>query len=75
VLCGRPHALACCDALNVRAQRDLKLGKLSSDAYTQQALEILTALKKLGETVPTPRHSCIIVHHPAIGLNEDASVS
>jgi hypothetical protein len=32
-------------------KRDLKLGKLSSDAYTQQALEILTALKKLGETL------------------------
>jgi hypothetical protein len=30
-------------------KRDLKLGKLSTDAYTQQALEILTALKKLGE--------------------------
>jgi hypothetical protein len=34
-------------------QRDLKLGKLSTDAYTQQALEILTALKKLGEPVPS----------------------
>jgi len=32
-------------------KRDLKLGKLSPDAYTQQALEILTALKKLGETL------------------------
>ncbi|ELR13295.1 leucine zipper and CTNNBIP1 domain containing, putative [Acanthamoeba castellanii str. Neff] len=47
------------DALKARAPllpllaglRDLKLGKLSSDAYTQQALEILTALKKLGETL------------------------
>lgn len=30
-------------------QRDLKTGHLSQAAYTQQAVEILTALKKLGE--------------------------
>ncbi|XP_029196650.2 protein LZIC-like isoform X1 [Acropora millepora] len=30
-------------------QRDLKTGHLSQTAYTQQAVEILTALKKLGE--------------------------
>ena len=33
-------------------QRDLKTGHLSQAAYTQQAVEILTALKKLGEQVP-----------------------
>ena len=32
-------------------QRDLKTGHLSQAAYTQQAVEILTALKKLGEQV------------------------
>ncbi len=32
----------------------MKLGKLSGDAYTQQATEILTALKKLGEPVIPP---------------------
>ena len=32
-------------------QRDLKTGHLSQTAYTQQAVEILTALKKLGEQV------------------------
>ena len=32
-------------------QRDLKTGHLSNGAYTQQAVEILTALKKLGEQV------------------------
>ena len=32
-------------------QRDTNLGKLSQDAYSQQAVEILMALKKLGETV------------------------
>ncbi|KAJ8021912.1 Protein LZIC [Holothuria leucospilota] len=30
-------------------QRDFKVGKLSEETYTQQAVEILTALKKLGE--------------------------
>jgi len=32
-------------------KRDLKLGKMSTEDYTQQAIEILTALKKLGETL------------------------
>eukprot|EP01120_Amphizonella_sp_Union-15-10_P013032 TRINITY_DN5974_c0_g1_i1.p1 TRINITY_DN5974_c0_g1~~TRINITY_DN5974_c0_g1_i1.p1 ORF type:complete len:186 (-),score=53.76 TRINITY_DN5974_c0_g1_i1:67-624(-) len=32
-------------------QRDVKLGKMSQPAYQQQAIEILTALKKLGETL------------------------
>ena len=30
-------------------ERDKKVGKLSADTATQQTLEILTALKKLGE--------------------------
>lgn len=30
-------------------QRDVKVGKLSQDVYTQQAVEILAALRKLGE--------------------------
>lgn len=32
-------------------QRDLKTGHLSQAVYTQQAVEILTALRKLGEQV------------------------
>ena len=32
-------------------QRDLKVGKLPQNAYNQQAVEILTALRKLGEKV------------------------
>lgn len=32
-------------------QRDQNLGKISQDAYSQQAVEILAALKKLGETL------------------------
>jgi len=30
-------------------QRDFKLGKISRDAFVQQAVEILSALKELGE--------------------------
>ena len=32
-------------------QRDKKLGKISKAAATEQALEILTALRKLGDTL------------------------
>ena len=32
-----------------QVERDRKVGKLSADTATQQTLEILTALKKLGE--------------------------
>ena len=32
-------------------QRDKKVGKLSEDVYNQQAVEILAALRKLGEKV------------------------
>ena len=32
-------------------KRDLKLNKLSQDMYNRQAVEILTALKKMGETL------------------------
>ena len=31
--------------------RDLMVGKLERDLYTQQKVEILTALRKLGEKV------------------------
>jgi hypothetical protein len=34
-------------------QRDSKLGKVSQDQFIQQQLEILVALKKLGEPVRT----------------------
>lgn len=32
-------------------QRDVKVGKMSDDVYTAQAVEILAALRKLGEKV------------------------
>lgn len=31
--------------------RDVMVGKLSRDEYTQQKMEVLTALRKLGEKV------------------------
>lgn len=37
--------------LDPQMQRDLKTGHLSQAVYTQQAVEILTALRKLGEQV------------------------
>eukprot|EP01121_Diplochlamys_sp_Union-15-3_P013893 TRINITY_DN4376_c0_g1_i1.p1 TRINITY_DN4376_c0_g1~~TRINITY_DN4376_c0_g1_i1.p1 ORF type:complete len:190 (-),score=52.61 TRINITY_DN4376_c0_g1_i1:27-596(-) len=43
-------------------QRDVKLGKVSQSAYQQQAIEILTALKKLGETV-TPEEQNYLSSH------------
>ena len=36
-------------------QRDVKTGHISEDVYTQQAVEMLTALKKLGENVSTEK--------------------
>lgn len=35
----------------VQMDRDVMVGKLSRDVYTQQKMEILTALRKLGEKV------------------------
>jgi hypothetical protein len=35
----------------IALQRDVKLGKVSQETYTQQAVEILAALRKLGESV------------------------
>lgn len=37
--------------ITAQMQRDLKVGKLSEDIYTQQAVEMLAALRKLGEKV------------------------
>ena len=41
------------DFLNIflQMQRDVKVGKMSDDVYTAQAVEILAALRKLGEKV------------------------
>mmetsp|Transcript_5464 Transcript_5464/g.5949 ORF Transcript_5464/g.5949 Transcript_5464/m.5949 type:complete len:189 (-) Transcript_5464:32-598(-) len=46
-------------------QRDQKLGKLSGDAYQQQAVEILAALKKLGEKLTTQEQAYLSSHMTA----------
>lgn len=38
-------------ASSLQMDRDLMVGKLARDLYTQQKVEILTALRKLGEKV------------------------
>lgn len=40
-----------CPDAPVPAQRDKKLGKITKAAATQQAIEILAALQKLGDEV------------------------
>ena len=37
--------------LLAQMERDVKMGRISQDIYTQQSIEILTALRKLGEKV------------------------
>ena len=41
--------------LYFQLQRDVKVGRISEDVYTQQGVEILSALRKLGEKVGTMR--------------------
>lgn len=40
-----------CVSTFVQMDRDVMVGKLLRDVYTQQKMEILTALRKLGEKV------------------------
>jgi hypothetical protein len=48
--------------------RDVMVGKLSKDVYTQQKVEILTALRKLGEKVKGPLYQCTVIPS-SYGLN------
>ncbi len=47
-------------------QRDTKVGKLSEDVYNQQAVEILAALRKLGEKVSS--HIAMELPYPNMTL-------
>lgn len=49
-----------CVSRFVQMDRDVIVGKLLRDVYTQQKMEILTALRKLGEKVMVT-HSYIAV--------------
>ncbi|XP_020630552.1 protein LZIC-like [Orbicella faveolata] len=55
-------------------QRDLKTGHLSQAAYTQQAVEILTALKKLGEQL-TPQEAEFLAVNTNAALSSFEKVS
>ena len=50
-ICLMHDFLLVCSLSVLQLQRDSNLGKISQDAYSQQAVEILTALRKLGESV------------------------
>lgn len=43
--------------------RDVMVGKLSRDVYTQQKMEILTALRKLGEKVRNAHSKDVLFSH------------
>ncbi|XP_038075267.1 protein LZIC-like [Patiria miniata] len=55
-------------------ERDGKVGKLSHDSYTQQKVEILTALRKLGEKL-TPAESEFLASNSSQALNEFEKVT
>lgn len=55
-------------------RRDEKVGKLSSDVATQQSVEILTALKKLGESL-TPEEESYLQSNSSASLKQFEQVS
>lgn len=55
-------------------RRDEKVGKLSGDVATQQCVEILTALKKLGESL-TPEEESYLQSNSSASLKQFEQVS
>merc|ERR1712232_519905 len=55
-------------------QTNLKLGKISKADYTQQAVEILTALKKLGEQI-SAQEEHFLAEHKSQAMSEFDKVS
>lgn len=55
-------------------RRDEKVGKLSGDLSTQQSVEILTALKKLGESL-TPEEESYLQSNSSASLKQFEQVS
>jgi len=51
-----------CAGVSVQLQRDVKIDKLASDVYIEQSLEILAALRKLGETL-RPEEDAFLASH------------
>ena len=58
----------------MQINRDVKIGKLSSDAATSQSVEILTALKKLGEEL-TPEEEMYLQSNSSASLKEFEQVT
>jgi len=46
----------------VQLQRDVKIDKLSHDSYVEQSLEILAALRKLGDTLQPDEDAFLASH-------------
>lgn len=57
---------------SVQMDRDVIVGKLSRDVYTQQKMEILTALRKLGEKVRIARCRYVMFYFFFHGLMDDS---
>ncbi len=58
----------------VSLQTNVKLGKISQDAYTQQTVEILSALKKLGEQL-TQDQEAFLTQHRTKAMSDFESVA
>jgi hypothetical protein len=59
---------------NLQVQRDAKIDKLSQDSYIEQAVEILTALKKLGDTLRAEEEA-FLQSHASDSLRQFEAVS
>ncbi|XP_072043729.1 protein LZIC-like [Amphiura filiformis] len=57
-----------------QVERDGKVNKLSPDLYTQQKVEILMALSKLGDKL-TPEEEAFVASNSSEALNEFEKVS
>eukprot|EP00051_Salpingoeca_urceolata_P009598 m.116344 g.116344 ORF g.116344 m.116344 type:complete len:190 (+) comp16376_c0_seq5:1334-1903(+) len=55
-------------------ERDVKIGKISSEQQTEQKVEILTALRKLGEQL-NPEEVQFLAQHGSAALDEFEKVS
>ncbi|XP_006785598.1 protein LZIC [Neolamprologus brichardi] len=58
----------------VQMDRDVMVGKLSRDVYTQQKMEILTALRKLGEKL-TPEDETFLTENATATLSQFEKVT
>lgn len=63
-----------CIMFSPQIRRDEKVGKLSGDIATQQSVEILTALKKLGESL-TPEEESYLQSNSSASLKQFEQVS